>query len=105
MICYSYTAPYNFCIACMVLKYKLCVKSSKTEGIKMCMVYLHFDAKDLLWKASSFIGTPLPACVEVFEAVLESTSWNASELFCCAYLNGLNVIISMPFQYLLWLWE
>jgi hypothetical protein len=31
---------------------------------------------------SSCITTPLPAFLDVFESVLESTSWNAAELFC-----------------------
>jgi hypothetical protein len=32
--------------------------------------------------ASSCIYTPLPAFLEVFEAVLEITFWNVAELFC-----------------------
>jgi len=47
--------------------------------------------------ASSCINTPLPALLEVFEAVQESTSWNPAELFCHGCLNGQNVNISMAF--------
>jgi len=32
--------------------------------------------------ASSCINTLLPAFLEVFEADLQSTCWNAAELFC-----------------------
>jgi hypothetical protein len=45
-----------------------------------------------------FINIPLPAFLEVSEAVLESTLWYASELFGHGRLNGLNVNIYMAFQ-------
>jgi len=41
----------------------------------------------------------------IFEAVLESTFWNAAELFCHGHLNGLNVSTAMAFQCLFQSWE
>jgi hypothetical protein len=48
---------------------------------------------------------PFPAFVEVFEVVLASTYWNAAELFCHGCLNGLSVIVLMPFQHSFQSWE
>jgi len=48
--------------------------------------------------ASSCINIPLPALLEVFEAVQERTFWNPAELFCHGCLNGHNVKIVMAFE-------
>jgi hypothetical protein len=48
--------------------------------------------------APSCVNTPFPVFLEVCKAVLESTSWNAAELFCHDPLHGLNVIISTAFN-------
>jgi hypothetical protein len=48
--------------------------------------------------ASSYNNTPLPTFLGVFVVVLESTFWNAAELFCHGHLNGLNVSTAMAFQ-------
>jgi hypothetical protein len=55
--------------------------------------------------ASSCITTPLTAFMEVFEAVLESTFWNAAELFCHGLLEVLNISIAMTAQCLFQQWQ
>jgi hypothetical protein len=47
--------------------------------------------------ASFHIYTPLPAFLEVFEAVLKITFWNVAELFCHGRKKGLNVSMEMAF--------
>jgi hypothetical protein len=48
--------------------------------------------------ASSCNNTPFPTFLGVSGAVLESTFWNAAELFCHGHLIGLNVSTAMAFQ-------
>lgn len=55
--------------------------------------------------ASSCISTPLPAFLNVFKAVLVSTSWNDQELFWQNWLNGLNVSVAMASQCSFEMWE
>jgi hypothetical protein len=50
--------------------------------------------------ASFCITTPLPAFLDVFEAVLETTFWNAAELFCYGLLNGRNIGMAKAVQML-----
>jgi len=71
----------------------------------MSAVCLHSVLRISFEIASLCVSTPFPAFLEVCEAVLENTSWNAAEFFCRGRLNGLNVIISMAFQCSLQSWE
>jgi hypothetical protein len=52
--------------------------------------------------ASSCNNTPLPMFLGIFAVVLESTFWNAAELFCHGHLN---VSTAMAFQCLFQSWE
>jgi hypothetical protein len=55
--------------------------------------------------ASSCNNTPLLTSLWVFGAVLESTFWNAAELFCHGHLNDLNISTGMALQCLFQSWE
>ena len=61
----------------------------------MSTVYLYFSAKDILQSSFLLQQHAASSFLYVFEAVLESTLWNAAELLYDGYLNGLNVTTPM----------
>jgi hypothetical protein len=52
-----------------IITYNKCLETSETDITKMSTVYWHPGAKDI---TTSCNHTPLPACLGVFEVVLES---------------------------------
>jgi hypothetical protein len=47
----------------------------------------------------------LPTFLQVFEAGVEGTSWNAAQLLCCGCLNGQIVIVVMTYHWSFESWE